>query len=61
VHIIAEANFVLVLLADVTGLGTGECKCFAGYSSSDHNSLEGTRRDCGKVNLLAIDTTAFNY
>jgi len=32
---------------------TGFCKCFAGFSSSDHNSNAGTFNDCGKVNLLA--------
>lgn len=28
----------------------GECKCFKGFTSSNHDSLEGPYRDCGFVN-----------
>jgi hypothetical protein len=31
---------------------TGLCKCFPGWGSSDHNSNEGTRGDCGRQSAL---------
>ena len=34
----------------ICNLETGVCKCFNGFTSSDHNNAEGDYRDCGYMN-----------
>ena len=34
----------------ICNLATGVCKCFGGFTSSDHNNAAGDYRDCGHMN-----------